>query len=107
MASRRETLWEVGTRGTPFAVYKLTLQNEPYPEGGLNGFRHFHHAPVLVLADTGTLPGLIYRYDYEENRIRIYQFDSHIGEVSEMPIGQELSVTVRFFVVYNWVGRSS
>lgn len=107
MAYHRELLWRHGARGAPFAVYKVHLEAEPYPENGLSGFVHLGYAPILVLADTGSQPGLIYRYDYEQNRIRIHYFNSAIGEVFELPMGQELTLTVRFFVVYDFMGSSS
>lgn len=100
------TLWTPGTRGTPFGIYELRLENVPYPSNGFAGFQYLQHAPILVIADTGSQPGLIYRYDYTANRIRIYQFSSKDDTVYETPPAQILNLTVRFFVVYDFVGNA-
>lgn len=106
MAYRLNILWTPGTRGTPFGIYELQLNSEPYPNGGFNGFEHLKNTPLIALADSGDPPGYIYRYDYTMNRVRIYQFNSGTNTVYEIPANQNLTLRVRFFAVYDFVGNA-
>lgn len=93
-----------GTRGMPFAIYEARWQSAPYPDGGFTGFRHMNTSPLIVLADSGTVPGYIFRYDYHHDRIRVYQFNTASDTAFEIPVGSPFTNTVRFLAIYQFTG---
>lgn len=98
------TLWVPGARGAPFGIYELRYESEPYVAGGLHGgLRYLGRPPVLVLSDTPSTPGLILRYDYENDRIRWYRFVSASDTAEELEPMTPITTRVRCLAVYDFL----
>lgn len=102
---KRRVLREVGQNGLPIAVHEWVLQSTPYPANGFDGFLHHQTTPLIVLADSGTTPGYIYRYDYERNRVRVYQLAGDMNSIVELALNTPVTTTVRFLVIYDMIGQ--
>ncbi len=102
---QQRVLWTPGARGAPFGIYELRYDAEPYRTGGLDGLRYLGHSPVLVLSDTPSTPGLILRYDYENDRILWYQFVSATDTAVELAPMTPLTMHVRCLAVYDFIGN--
>lgn len=81
-------------------VVEVSWQNEPYNPSQPVGFKRLESAGIqIAIPDGGSTEWVLPQYDYSNDTIRLYAFDSSNNPI-EMSTGQNITASWRYMLCF-------